>query len=264
MKIANCLAALAVAPLLAGPALGNPRRVVCATCAPPVKVIRKTVKVPVKVPFVVPQVHQQLTVVEKPVFVREAVSYLATILPASTYNITTNVQTPQPQQVGFQVGVSGAQFGYGQTGQVQTYQREVYGNPQGPPQAQPPLQQRQVSTEERLDRLETAIAKLCNEMTNGAVRAPVAPEPAEKAPPGVPKAFGTKCAACHNAGAAPTKGGKFVMFTQGVLTKFTPSQKLDIATKCYKGEMPPPNNADKVPPLTDEEVSDIMEWAGRK
>jgi len=74
--------------------------------------------------------------------------------------------------------------------------------------------------------------------------------PAQAAPKG--SVLFESCAACHEAKVAKAKGQGFVMFEGGKMAPLTAGQILKAGKKMRFGEMPPPNNKEGVPPLTDE------------
>jgi mono/diheme cytochrome c family protein len=73
--------------------------------------------------------------------------------------------------------------------------------------------------------------------------------------------FTQHCAACHGKD-AQAKGKSFVMF-EGNYTRlrgFSAADKLKIIGKLNNGTMPPPNNKEGVPPLTDQEIADAISY----
>ena len=85
--------------------------------------------------------------------------------------------------------------------------------------------------------------------------------PAATAPPGPARGkltaiFAAKCNQCHQRG-KETDGGNFVLTEpDGSLTKLDPRAQLATVRRSYSGTMPPKSS--KVPPLTDEEVAEIL------
>ncbi len=65
----------------------------------------------------------------------------------------------------------------------------------------------------------------------------------------------THCAPCHTKG-REAKGTSFAMFDGGALAAISAPQAVKVLGKMQFNEMPPPNNAEKIPPLTDQEYAD--------
>lgn len=86
------------------------------------------------------------------------------------------------------------------------------------------------------------------------------PKPAARPPaPGkVPEAFTNKCAQCHQRGKEKDGGDFVLMEPDGSVAKLEARQVLAVARKSYSGTMPPKTS--KVPPLTDEEVAEVMSF----
>ncbi len=75
--------------------------------------------------------------------------------------------------------------------------------------------------------------------------------------------FAMKCAACHSGKEnAEAKGGKFVMFAFNgqELRGLSARDKLKIIGKVNAGTMPPRDNKENIPPLTDQEVADAISY----
>lgn len=209
------LAALALVPVLAGPSLAGGYFPVYY---PPKQVV----------------VKEKVVVVEKPVIVREAVSYLATIIPSPTYNITTNLPATPPVQ---QAQLT-ANFGYGAAAVTSGGQSAA------------------VAGGER-DALAAALTKINDRLCKLEEAVGVKADPfALKA---APKVFG-KCATCHDAAAAQQKGGGFVLSEGGAPKKLTERQLLAVHRHAMKGTMPPPGNAAKVAALTESELNELLDW----
>lgn len=200
------LAALALVPMLAGPALAG------GYYYDPY--------------YYKPVVKEKVVVVEKPVIVREAVSYLATIIPSPTYNITTNLPATPPVQ---QAQLT-AQFGYNGAAAVTT----------APAVAA-------VQTDALAAALEKINQRLCK-LEDAAKVKPDNPFAVKAAP-------AAKCIACHGEKDAARLGGGFVF--GDVLS---PQQKLACIRKVRGGQMPPKDNKQGVAALTEQEKADLLDW----
>ena len=71
-----------------------------------------------------------------------------------------------------------------------------------------------------------------------------------------PAVFSTKCAQCHARGKEDAGGGLVLLEADGSAAKLDARAALATARRSYNGTMPP--RSSKIPPLTDEEVSEIM------
>ncbi len=65
------------------------------------------------------------------------------------------------------------------------------------------------------------------------------------------------CAACHGA-AAKEKGKGLTLFNGTALVPLTAKQTLKIIGQVNSARMPPPDNKEGIPPLTDQEVADVI------
>jgi len=279
MKLVHSLVSLVVLPMLAGPALANPRRV-CNTCAPPVQFYKappqviyrdrlKLKKVYVPQPFVVPQ----------PVYIREQVSYLATLLTSPTYNVNTHITTPPPtQQVGLQVGLQQqaytAQQAYGATYGAAQAPGQLQAPPHCPPPGQPqpqPQQHAALTMEQRMERMETAVAKLCDTFAgnggnggngNGHEKGD-GHVPIQEGVIKPPAFFGTVCAQCHNTTTGATLGGGYAMWDRGTFTGLTKRDLRAHERHAAAASMPPPKgplNPNGIPALTAPQLQEWKEW----
>ncbi len=235
------LTLLAIVPMLVGPAVANPPCLTCAT--PKVRTIVKVKKEYIATAVFVP-------------------SFVATIAPfavaAPTYAAPPPVAAapvagpapiyPPPQQVP-----------YGQL---------------VPAQAAAPVCAPNNDLAMILQRLDGINARLCRLETPGGGQVPQpgplranepgwmpradAPGwmPRAAAPGGLPRAL-AKCVQCHTGEKA--KAG-FAMFdAAGKLNPLTDKQWRNVMGKTYSGAMPPKDSG--VPPLTDEEVSELIGFA---
>lgn len=259
----RALATLATASLTAAPA-GAHYYYRSYYCPVAKKVVRQKVIV-----------KKEVVVVEKPVIVKENVSYLATIIPANTYNTTVHVpaqQAVQAAQLTATFGVAaqqqaavaaqGAQYGAAQQGYAHPPAPQ---NAAPPPQQAPPRQQRQVTADERLERIEVALLNLCDTLKangnggnghapngNGAAR--------QERPPGFPQVLATHCAVCHNATSAPRDGGGFVLYDKGAPAILSVRDLHQIGRHVRANTMPPPGNPKGVPPLTPQQAQAVQQW----
>jgi hypothetical protein len=235
MNLVQSLAALAVAPLLAGPALAG-------GC---VKVVRKVAAV--KVRTVIKREFVAVPyAVDRPV-------YVAQNLPSPSVNYTITVPPPPAAPVQ-------------QYPQKYAPAMPSYAPPQAPayapPQADcgtPALLQLLQKIDARLQALERAPdpngePEPAPPKKNGkpAPPDPFNPpeEPQSRARPGrAPSSLTGGCARCHSDQTAQQKGAGFVLWSQGQVPA---DVDLDLAIeKVQAGHMPPPDNEEGIPPLTE-------------
>lgn len=252
MNPMQSLAALAIVPLLAGPTFGNP----CRVCAVPV-VKKKAVVVKRDIVKVVKEVQAVVSVFQ-PV-------YLAQVVPAPAY--TVNLTVPQPAAPPVQqtfiappsISTSAAfqrTATYTQNGQQQAAYGQAYSQPL--PQPPPPQQLTANTTEQRLDRLEAAIANLCETLKANGVRQENGNGNGKLGP--IPRSLGTSCVRCHSATQAAKDGGGFVIYDRGSLSAFSQLDLRNMARHVRAGTMPPPNNSKGVPPLTPADQKELLDW----
>lgn len=200
----------------------------CVTCLPIKKAPVKSNNVVVK------EFREKLTVIEKPVIVREAVSYLATITPSPTYNVTTTINAP-PQQQTLQIvqpvlGLSVQQ------------QANGYGHhqPQAASVPESELAAALRAINERLCKLEAANGKPAADPF--AVKASAWETLASKS-----------CVKCHADNVAARDGGKFVL-----TDTLTPAQRMKVIGVLAARSMPPQPNKHGLPPVTDAEANQAI------
>lgn len=223
----NMLLALALIPLVIGPIAANPPCIACAVAKVRNRVIVKEKVVAIQVPvFVVP-------------------TYSATFIPPAPIIVQQGSVAVGQQSVSYtQQAVTAVQ-------PVAVAQAAV-----AQASSQPDLAAVFQAFNARLCAIEAKLTIATPPVTNP----PNGNLPGQPlAVPGIPKAF-NKCAACHEATKADTIGGKFVMFKDGKLSTFNDRQLRLIGSKAYSGAMPPKDNKVGVPPLTDEEVGELMGW----
>ena len=92
--------------------------------------------------------------------------------------------------------------------------------------------------------------------------APAAAASKPAAPGKAPAVFATKCAQCHSRGKEDAGGGLVLLEVDGSAAKLDARAALATARRSYNGTMPPKSS--KIPPLTDEEVSEIMAFVDVK
>lgn len=221
------LAVLSMIFAVAEPAMGNPYCNVCRQRAP---VIHKEVKV-----------FKQLLSVTK-----IYPTYAATFIPPAPIIIqggatavgqqAYSVQAQQSYGLAFQQGIAAVQVpNYG--AQAQTNGNDLSAI---------------------LMRIESRMAAL-------EAKCEIAPGKADpfavKGQVGIPKVFATKCAQCHNATVAEKDGGSFVLFDKGKLAKLGERELRLILTHVGNSTMPPPNNAKKIPSVSDEEAAEVVAWS---
>ena len=236
------LVALAVVPLLIGPALANPP---CRTCVRSYPVQQRAAVI----------VKEKIVAVQVPVVV--VPTYSATFIPPAPIIVQQGSTSVGAQSTSYtQVN---AQAAYGLNQPVQAVQAQA-------------VQQVSAQSDQLVAALNAINQRLC--ALEGQLRPPVAPPPpappAPVAPPIVqparllPRAFITSCAKCHDQGVADARGGGFRMFEAGKLAAFTDHELRRIATRTYAGEMPPRDNHVGAVPLVDQEVAEIQEWVNRQ
>lgn len=69
-----------------------------------------------------------------------------------------------------------------------------------------------------------------------------------------------KCAACHTAQTAPTLGNNFAWLDQAGPRRLTDREVRLIARRVKKGDMPPANNRQNIPPLSQEEANALLDF----
>jgi mono/diheme cytochrome c family protein len=78
--------------------------------------------------------------------------------------------------------------------------------------------------------------------------------------PRLPAAFASRCAVCHTAGKLDPMTTFTLLAADGTLAPLTDRQTLAIARKVRGQKMPPPGNKAGVPPLTEPEAVEILDW----
>lgn len=239
MRMIDCVAALAVMPMVIGPVLANP----CVSCRvvkrAPVKILRQKEII----------IKREVATIAVPFFVP---AYVAQVLPAPavTYNITT---PPPPAQATQQITAA-------------TYITPpavgIYGAAAIQAPAHYPTQALTANPNDRLmaflDKLDK---RLCRLEENAGIQDGNGNGNAEiKVDPGIPKVLATKCVACHTPENAKKEGGGFVLFDKGKLAPLSERNLRLIGAKTYGGEMPPKSNKFNIQPLNDQDVADIQEW----
>lgn len=89
-----------------------------------------------------------------------------------------------------------------------------------------------------------------------------ASKPAAAATGKAPAVFAAKCVQCHARGKEDAGGGLVLLEVDGSAVKLDARAALATARRSYNGTMPPKSS--KIPPLTDEEVSEIMAFVDVK
>ena len=87
-----------------------------------------------------------------------------------------------------------------------------------------------------------------------------AAKPDAALPPKTPAVFAAKCAACHGASAQADGGGFAMLAPDGGVAKLTDKQLRAMVKKIRTQAMPPKDNKKQVPPLTEAEAQDALEW----
>lgn len=91
----------------------------------------------------------------------------------------------------------------------------------------------------------------------GAKPDPFAPKPQASTAGGL-AVLRSRCASCHEAGIAASKGGSVTLFQGDALAALSPKTKLDVLTSIYDGTMPKRGGGRE--PLSDAETSSVVEF----
>ncbi len=218
------LTIICVLTMLVSPAAANPP---CLTCAPKVRTITKVV---VKKEYVATAVFVPSFVATIAPFAVAAPTYAAPAPVAAAPLAGPAPTYPPPQQVPYGALV--------------------------PAQVAAPVCAPSGDLAMILSRLDGINARLCRLETPGGGQVPPPGQFRAPAPGGLPRAFG-KCVQCHS---GPTAKAGFAMFAaDGKPVTLTDKQWRNVMGKCYSGAMPPKDSG--VPPLTDEEVSELIAFA---
>ncbi len=119
------------------------------------------------------------------------------------------------------------------------------------------------SCEARAKALEARLVtleKLLTQPSSPATASPVTQPAGAAAPAGASHGLATltsHCAACHGA-AAKEKGKGLALFAGNALVPLTARQTLKIIGQVNSARMPPPDNKEGIPPLTDQQVADVI------
>lgn len=235
MNFTQSITVLALLPMLAGPALANPRG--CVSCVKKAVAVKRVVKQEVIVKKEVAAVAFQVAV---PV-------YLAQVLPAPA--VTYNITTPPPPAAPVQ--------------QIQTYAApavlsasvSAYGVTAAAPQQV--VQQTQASTSVTDSELATALRaineRLCKLEEKNKVPNPN-PNPFEAVKG---SAWGTlfskSCSKCHGEAMAAKDGGRIVLSDAP-----TPAQRMKIIGVIAQRSMPPQPNKHSLPAVSAEEANAVI------
>lgn len=227
MNVTQSIAALALLPLLAGPALANPRCVSCVKKA----VVKRNVVEKVIVKKEVAAIAFQVAV---PV-------YLAQVLPAPA--VTYNITTPPPPAAPVQ--------------QIQTYAApavlsasvSAYGVTAAPQQV---VQQTQASTSVTDGELAAALRAINERLCKLEGKPAGNPFEAAKASPWSTLAA-KSCLKCHGEATAAKDGGRIVLGDT-----LTPAQRMKVIGVIAQRSMPPQPNKHSLPAVSAEEANAVI------
>jgi hypothetical protein len=185
---------------------------------------------------------REVKIIERYIPQKENVSYLATIIPSNTYNITTNLPAvPAVQQAQLT-----ASFGVGAQANI-TQGAAVQGVA---------AQQLSVGESELAAAIKSINSRLCDIETKIGIKheasAPVPPKHDGPAAVGLPRAVATHCAACHN---PADKAGNF-----DITGRLTDGQRMGALRALRSHTMPPPKNAKGVAAPDAAGAAEIEKW----